>query len=177
MNVIAAALILLAGASRSTHPVAWACTPAGTQTTTVTIAQPADQVCVAFETLGPDGWSNRRAAMVASQRQAGPHCHGRERTGTEIVADQELNDQIARFFPPEAWEPACDTAWSESRFRLEARTRCCVGPFQMHRVHSWRAGDDPLDSWVGNVRAAASLWAEQGWRPWDGSSNVARAGA
>lgn len=87
---------------------------------------------------------------------------------------KELNTAVGplvqEFFDSSNWLTACATSFNESGWRTSASTRCCVGLFQMHTSFwSSAALPDSLYDDRGNVRAAASLQAQQGWKPWDAS--------
>lgn len=175
MSKMLALLLLIRLPMMEGVPARYACVPDHTyQVPTIEWTPVEGQVCVAFYPTVETGWKDRNDAMRQAVRDAGPHCMNRSKRVGDTWAPQELNDLIAQFFPPEAWEAACDTAWGESRFNMASVSdnKCCIGYFQMHtRFHQWRAAPDTLDTPTGNVRAAASLWSEQGWGPWEAASH------
>jgi hypothetical protein len=171
--------------------ISYACTSPHSQVQPVVSRVQRDgMVCVGWlnGTPGSSAWHDRAEAGRQVLRLAGPHCAQDSSVGRTWAA-QKLNDAIARYFPPEQWEAACDTTWGESAFHLESTSGCCIGPFQMHKIHQHRIMEDdspgpkctgpevcPLWTWDGNVKAASLLWAEQGWRPWVAASRRADAG-
>jgi hypothetical protein len=83
---------------------------------------------------------------------------------------------IQAAFPPEAVSAALAVSHCESNWLINERTagarRRNVGLFQINRVHQKRVAkmgytwdQVRLDPQINSV-VAASIWADQGWRPW-----------
>jgi hypothetical protein len=169
---------------------AYACTIPKTQAApTIKLVPIPGQACAGWLANVPGGnpYRDRSMAARAALRLAGPHC-AQDSTLGRTWAPQELNDAIAKYFPPGAWEAVCDVSWGEARFQLESISinGCCIGPMQVHKLHQPKIAPDnppcrepngcPLWTWEGNVKAAFLIWQAQGWAPWQAVSRRADAG-
>ena len=85
-----------------------------------------------------------------------------------VAADDSLEGLIERYFPPTEWETAYRVAMCESDGNPNATGAAGEqGWFQiLPWLHGWRVDWANLYHPETNVRAAAHLWAEQGWTPW-----------